>query len=88
MNLKQTQQDLSSAYIQSERATLEEIHATLVSTRAKLDRWFDKYIDMFDDKMNSVPTSHPVWKLYNSKFDEYSLLNKTIKTAEHYMETT
>lgn len=88
MNLTQTQQDLSSAYAQRERVKLEEIHAALVNTRAKLDRWFDKYIDMFDNKMNSTPTSHPVWMLYNLKFDEYSKLNKTIKTAEHYMETT
>jgi hypothetical protein len=50
-----------------------------------MDRWFDKYLDMFDRKMNPEETDTPVWKLYKTKSREYSELNEVITTANAYI---
>jgi hypothetical protein len=86
MNHKQLESELSTAHMYNQSKKIEEIYVQLINTKSKLDRWFNKYIDMFDDTMNSVANTHPVWKLYNAKFDEYSELNKNIRTAEYYMK--
>ncbi len=86
MNRKQTESDLSTAHLYNQPHKIEEIYMELINSKGKLDRWFTKYIDMFDEQMNTLPTSHPIWKLYNVKFDQYSDINQTIKTAEYYMK--
>lgn len=86
MNRKQIESDLCIAHLYHQSEKIKEIYMVLIANRSKLDRWFTKYIDMFDEKMSTVPTSNPMWKLYNAKFDEYSNINQTIKTAEYYMK--
>lgn len=86
MNRKQIEHDLSTAHLYNQPQKIEEIYMDLINTRNKLDRWFTKYIDMFDEKMSTLPTNNPIWKLYNIKFDQYTDLNQTIKTAEYYMK--
>ena len=86
MNRKQIESNLSEAHMYNQPQKVEEIYMELINSKGKLDRWFTKYIDMFDEQMNTLPTSHPIWKLYNVKFDQYSDINQTIKTAEYYMK--
>ena len=86
MNRKQIESEMCLYDMYGRREKIEEIYVGLINSKGKLDRWFTKYIDMFDEKMNSLPTSHPIWKLYNVKFDQYSEINQTIKTAEYYMK--
>jgi hypothetical protein len=50
-----------------------------------MDRWFDKYLDMFDEKMNSSERTDPVWKLYFKKFDEYCELKQSLKSTEYFL---
>ena len=50
-----------------------------------MDKWFDKYLDMFDKKMDSSNPDTPIWKLYNTKSQEYSELNEIITTANAYI---
>lgn len=85
MNRKQTEYDIVNAHIYNDNEKLTSIYMDLVNLRAKLDRWFNKYLDMFDDKMNSSNTTDPVWKLYHAKSHEYSDVVQTIKTAEYYI---
>jgi hypothetical protein len=65
---------------------LEKILGALMKERTKLDRWFDKYLEMFDRKMNVKEPNTPIWKLYNSKSSEYSELNNIILTANAYIK--
>ena len=51
-----------------------------------MDRWFDKYLDMFEKKMNSDEPDTPIWKLYKQKSKEYSELNGVITTADVYIK--
>lgn len=85
MNRTQIESDIAIAYHMKDRNKIVELRDDLVSSRHKLDRWFDKYLDMFDTKMNSSQPSDPVWKLYNKKFEVYSDLNKSIKAADYFL---
>jgi hypothetical protein len=51
-----------------------------------MDRWFDKFLDMFDDKLSNAEKSDPIKKLYESKYNEYQQVTRTLKVAEHYMK--
>lgn len=86
MNRKSVEHDIVNAYLFDDHEKLKEIYIDLINIRAKLDRWFNKYLDMFDDKMNATTRTDPVWRLYHAKSDEYSNVIQTIKTAEYYLK--
>lgn len=86
MNRRQIESDIVNAHTFNEREKLMDIYIELVNSRSKMDRWFDKYLDMFDDVMNSRPQTDPIWKLYHKKSNEYSDLVQTIKTAEYFLK--
>jgi len=79
------QEKFSLCAMDNDIAALEKIHLSLIKQRKVMDRWFDKYLDMFDRKMNPEETDTPVWKLYKSKSREYSELNEVITTANAYI---
>lgn len=64
---------------------INDIYAQLLNFRSKLDRWFNKYLDMFDEKLNSSTRTDPVWKLYRAKSEQYSDVAQIIKTVEYYL---
>ena len=68
------------AYDQDVEA-LEKIKAVLVKERTIMDKWFDKYLDMFERKMSTEDTETPIWKLYKTKSKEYSELNGIISSS-------
>lgn len=73
------------AHSNHDNEQIRKIYIDLLNTRSKLDRWFNKYLDMFDEKFSDYSEKDPVKKLYNSKYEEYSKLNNTIKLAEFYL---
>jgi len=79
------QEKFSLCAIDRDIVALEKIRLSLIKQRKAMDRWFDKYLDMFDRKMNPEETDTPVWKLYKSKSREYSELNEVITTANAYI---
>jgi hypothetical protein len=64
---------------------LEKIRASLIRERTVMDRWFDKFLDMFERKMSTEDLETPIWKLYRTKTKEYSELNGIITTANVYI---
>jgi hypothetical protein len=64
---------------------LEKIRASLIRERTVMDRWFDKFLDMFERKMSTEDLDTPIWKLYRTKSKEYSELNGIITTANAYI---
>lgn len=86
MNFNEIEKTIAVAYHLKDRETITNILSDLNQNKSKLDRWFDKYIDMFDGRMNTSERSDPVWKLYFQKFNLYSDLNHSIKTANYFME--
>ena len=86
MNRKNIESDIVNAYMFNDYEKINQIYIELINLRGKLDRWFNKYLDMFDEKMNSSKRNDPVWRLYHAKSDEYSDVIQTIKTAEYYLK--
>jgi len=86
MNRKKIESEIVNAHTFNQREKMMDIYIELVNSRSKLDRWFDKYLDMFDEVMSSRERSDPIWKLYHAKHEEYSDLVQTIKTAEYYLK--
>ena len=86
MNRSLIEKDIVIAYMYNNKEKIKDIYIDLVNQRSKMDRWFNKYLDMFDEKMNSVTRNDPVWKLYHAKSEEYSDVTQTIKTAEYYLK--
>ena len=72
--------------IDQDIVALEKIRTSLIKQRISMDRWFDKYLDMFEKKMNSDEPDTPIWKLYKQKSKEYSELNGVITTADVYIK--
>jgi len=64
---------------------LEKIRTSLIKQRISMDRWFDKYLDMFEKKMNSDEPDTPIWKLYKQKLKEYDKVQHDIKSAEYWI---
>lgn len=86
MNRKKIENDIALASLHNNKEAINNIYIDLINLKAKLDRWFNKYLDMFDEKMSTVNNSDPVWKLYHSKSEEYSDVTQTIKTAEYFLK--
>jgi len=79
------QEKFSLCAIDRDLVALEKIQKSLLKQRQVMDKWFDKYLDMFDKKMDSSNPDTPIWKLYNTKSQEYSELNEIITTANAYI---
>ena len=85
MNRRSVESDILNAFMFNDREKIKTIYIDLINLKSKLDRWFNKYLDMFDDRMNSSDRNDPVWKLYRSKFNQYSDVTHTLKIAEYYL---
>ncbi len=70
----------------SDVAGLTQLLSDLKTQRRKLDAWFDKYLEMFDNKMTKTGKEDPVWKMYDKKFYEYQELEQNIKRVNYYRE--
>lgn len=65
---------------------VSEIYVELLQERTKMDKWFNKYLDGFSDKMTNAEKTDPMWKLYEAKTKQYSTINSNIRTAEFYLK--
>ena len=68
--------------------TLKELQLEqkdLLIEKIKLDRFFTKYLDKFSSKMHPENTNTPIWKLYNTKLEEYEDVNRRLRTNEYYV---
>ena len=86
MNRKQIESQIVMAHTFNDKSEIQKIYINLINYRSRLDRWFNKYLDMFDEQMNGSKNTDPVWRLYNAKSEEYSDVNMSIKTAEYYLK--
>jgi hypothetical protein len=86
MNYKNLSSAVMYAHAMRDRQKIRDIYMDLINEKSRLDRWFNKYLDMFDNKMNSSNRKDPVWKLYHAKAEEYSNLSSAVRTAEYYLK--
>ena len=85
MNIHAVESQIIDAYNRSDRPALEKIQRDLAASILKMDRWFDKYLDLFSDKIGTVDKADPVKRLYNSKCKEYSEITHLTRVVQNYM---
>jgi hypothetical protein len=86
MNTKLLESKIIIAHDLKDFGFIQSTYVDLLNTKNKMDRWFDKFLDMFDDKLSNAEKSDPIKKLYESKYNEYQQVTRTLKVAEHYMK--
>jgi hypothetical protein len=86
LSVSEYYEKFSLCAIDHDLPAIVRIRDDLIKQRQKMDRWFDKYLDMFDRKMDPAKCDTPEWKLYHKKSEEYSTLNSLIKSADQYVK--
>jgi hypothetical protein len=64
---------------------LSKIHDFLLQQSNQMDKWFDKYLDMFENKMKPDNPNTNIWKMYHIKSNEYSEIQTLIRTTNAYV---
>lgn len=77
--------DILQAAREGNKKKLVELQLELVKESNILDVWFNKYLDLFSEKMTDSEKTDPMWKLYNSKFKVYQEIKETLKKVEYYL---
>ena len=87
MTLREIESNVYKAAYDRNKETLRSMTGELQGRLIKMDRWFDMFLDKFDEKLSDVELDRndPVKKLYNSKFDEYSRTKQLKIVAESYL---
>lgn len=85
VELSKIQSELPMLSLQRDVKKINEYKTFLTTQREKLDRWFDKYLDMFDKDMKPEEGTTPVWNMYRKKYKEYESIDSMIKTTEFYL---
>lgn len=65
---------------------LKQEYKNLTIAKIQLDRFFTKFLDKYDSKMNPCNTNTPIWKLYHAKHKEYEEISYKLRTTEYYMK--
>ena len=86
MNTSSMESKIVVAAALHDQDTIRDIYIELSNDKMKMDRWFDKFLDRFSDDLDKIDRNDPIKKLYNSKFDEYSKVSRTLRVAEIYMK--
>lgn len=85
MSTMEIEREISSAFQVGDTKTIATAKEQLIAQREKLDRWFDRYLDLFSDRMDLLEKSDPVWKLYDKKYANYQEVSHAIITADYFL---
>lgn len=86
METRLIEQQISQAYQVGDKQSISAARENLVAQREKLNRWFDRYLDLFSDRMEKLKKDDPVWKLYDKKYATYQEVSHAITTANYFLE--
>lgn len=78
---------LANLYQLRDISKIAEIKNTLSQEVQTLDVFFDEYLELFDEQMNSSieDISSPAWKAYQDKYKEYLAVKADLKMANYYL---
>lgn len=85
ISLTEMRDKISLCVIDHDLPALTKVRDALVYEGKVMDKWFDKYLDMFEKTMKPEQPKTKVWNLYHSKSEEYSKLQNLIRTADVYV---
>lgn len=85
MSTMEIEREISSAFQVGDTKTIATVKEQLIAQRKKLDRWFDRYLDLFSDRMDLLEKSDPVWRLYDKKYASYQEVSRAIIKADYFL---
>lgn len=85
MTTMQIEHKISSAFQSGDTEAITATKEELLAQKQKLDRWFDRYLDLFSDRMETLEKNDPVWKLYDKKYASYQEVSHAIITADYFL---
>jgi (p)ppGpp synthase/HD superfamily hydrolase len=79
-------QHLNYCFTTRNKDELERVITALEKDKKEYDKFFEEYLELFDDQMNAnMDQSTPVWKAYKEKYDAYTKVNENLKMANYYL---
>lgn len=79
------ERDIITAATFHEWNKILEIKDNIFKERCKLDKWFDRYLNMFEEKLQTCSNTDPVKVLFKRKSDEYEHVNRLMRVVEFYL---
>jgi hypothetical protein len=79
-------QHINHSYKTGNKTELLKVKSTLTTNLKELDVFFEEYLELFDDQMNTTTDKNaPVWKAYNDHYKAYENLKHNIKMTDYYL---
>lgn len=58
---------------------------TLIIKRMQMDKFFSRYLEKFERKMDPEKPNTNIWKLYRAKMAEYGKISQEIKNLDYWI---
>ena len=78
---------ISTLYQKRDVNQLNRLKDTIEDKVKELDLFFEEYLELFDEKMNATidNQSDPVWKAYQTRYEEYKQVKADLKLVNYYL---
>lgn len=78
-------QHINYSYQTGNKQELIRVKGELEKNLKELDVFFEEYLELFSEQMNSANKDQPVWTAYNDHYKAYENIKHNIKMANHYL---
>lgn len=78
-------QHINYSYTTGNKSELIRVRGELEKTMNELNAFFEEYLELFSEQMNTANKDQPVWKAYNDKYKAYENIKHNIKMTNHYL---
>ena len=78
-------QHINHSYQTGNKQELIRVRGELEKTVNELDTFFEEYLELFSEQMNTANKDQSVWKAYNDKYKAYENIKHNIKMTNHYL---
>jgi hypothetical protein len=78
-------QHINYCYKTGNKAELVRVRGELEKSIENLDIFFEEYLEVFNEQMNTADRKDPVWKAYNDYYKVYENVKHSVKMTNHYL---
>ena len=78
-------QHINHCYQTGNKQELVRVKGELEKNLKEVDVFFEEYLELFSEQMNSAGKNEPVWKAYNDHYQVYENLKHSLKLTNHYL---
>lgn len=78
-------QHINHCYQTGNKQELIRVKGELEKNLKEVDLFFEEYLELFSEQMNSAGKNEPVWKAYNDQYKAYENIKHSLKLTNHYL---